>query len=99
MIVNYYAYLRQVIGVSKVEFDLPQGGTLRQLIEEMVKRYPGLQREMCDQNGNLQSHIHIFVNGRDSTLLDGSLDSSWRQAIPSRFSLRLAVVRSIKTIG
>jgi molybdopterin synthase sulfur carrier subunit len=75
MIVNYYATLRQVVGVSKVEYNLPQGGTLRQLIEEMVKRYPGLKKEMCDQNGNLQSHIHIFVNGRDSTFLDGSLDS------------------------
>jgi len=75
MIVNYYATLRQVVGVRQVEFSLPQGGTLRQLIEEMVKRYPGLKREMLDQNGNLQSHIHIFVNGRDSTLLDDSLDS------------------------
>ena len=48
---------------------------MRQLIEEMVKRYPDLKREMLDQGGNLQSHIHIYVNGRDSTFLDGSLDS------------------------
>jgi len=75
MIVNYYATLRQVVGVGKVEFNLPQGGTLRQLIEEMVKRYPGLKREMFDQNLNLQSHIHIFVNGRDSTFLEESLDT------------------------
>jgi molybdopterin synthase sulfur carrier subunit len=75
MIVNYYANLRQVVGIRQVEFTLPQGGTLRQLVEEMVKRYPGLKREMLDRNGNLQSHIHIFVNGRDSTFLDGSLDS------------------------
>jgi molybdopterin synthase sulfur carrier subunit len=75
MIVNYYATLRQVVGGRQVEFSLPQGGTLRQLIEEMVKRYPGLNREMLDPSGNLQSHIHIYVNGRDSTLLDGSLDT------------------------
>jgi len=75
MIVNYYATLRQVVGVRQVEFSLPQGGTLRQLIEEMVKCYPGLNREMLDRNGNLQSHIHIYVNGRDSTLLEGSLDT------------------------
>jgi molybdopterin synthase sulfur carrier subunit len=75
MIVNYYATLRQVVGVRQVEFSLPQGGTLRQLIEAMVKRYPGLNREMLDRSGNLQSHIHIYVNGRDSTLLDGSLDT------------------------
>ncbi len=75
MIVNYYATLRQVVGVRQVEFSLPQGATLRQLIEEMVKRYPDLKREMIDQSGNLLSHIHIFVSGRDSTLLDGSLDT------------------------
>ena len=74
MIVNYYATLRQVVGVRQVDFILPQGGTLRHLVEEMVKRYPGLKREMLDRNGNLQSHIHIFVNGRDSTFLDGSLE-------------------------
>ena len=75
MIVNFYATLREVIGVRQVEFSLPQGGTLRQLIEEMVKRYPGLKSEVLDRSGNLQSHIHIFVNGRDSTFLDGSLES------------------------
>ena len=75
MIVNYYATLRQVVGVRQVEFSLPQGSTLRYLIEEMMKRFPDLKTEMLDQNGNLQSHIHIFINGRDSTLLDDSLDS------------------------
>ncbi len=75
MIVNYYATLRQVVGVRQVDFFLPQGSTLRHLVEEMVKRYPGLKKEMLDENGNLQSHIHIFVNGRDSTFLDGSLET------------------------
>ena len=75
MIVNYYATLRQVVGRRQVDFVLPQGGTLRQLVKEMVKRYPGLKNEMLDPQGNLYGHIHIFVNGRDSTFLDGSLDS------------------------
>jgi len=75
MIVKYYATLRQVVGSRQAEFLLPQGGTLRLLVEEMVKRYPGLKKEMLDPQGDLYSHIHIFVNGRDSTLLDGSFDS------------------------
>jgi len=75
MIVNYYATLRQVVGRRQVDFMLPQGGTLRQLVEEMVERYPGLKDKMLDPQGNLYGHIHIFVNGRDSTFLDGSLDS------------------------
>jgi len=75
MIVNYYATLRQVVGSREVDFNLPQGSTLRQLVEEMVKRYPGLKMEMLDQHGNLYGHIHIFVNGRDNTFLDNSLDT------------------------
>jgi molybdopterin synthase sulfur carrier subunit len=75
MIVNYYATLRQVVGSREVEFVLPQGGTLRQLVEEMIKRFPGLKNEMMDQQGNLYGHIHIFVNGRDSTFLNGTLDT------------------------
>jgi molybdopterin synthase sulfur carrier subunit len=75
MIVNFYAMLRQVVGSRQVDFVLPQGGTLRQLVEEMIKRYPILKNEMLDPQGNLYGHIHIFVNGRDNSFLDGSLDS------------------------
>jgi molybdopterin synthase sulfur carrier subunit len=75
MIVNYYATLRQVVGSREVDFILPQRSTLRQLVLEMVIRYPGLKMEMLDQQGNLYGHIHIFVNGRDHTFLDSSLDT------------------------
>jgi len=75
MIVNFYATLRQVVGNRQAEFPAPSGSTLRQLIVEIVKRYPALRAEMLDAHGNLFQHIHIFVNGRDSTILDGSLDT------------------------
>ena len=75
LIVNFYATLRQLVGTRQVEFSLPEGSTLRQLIAEMVRRYPGLNDEFFDENGMLQSHIHFFINGRDSAFLDGSLDS------------------------
>ena len=76
IIVHYYATLRQVVGSRQVDFVLPQGGTLRLLVEEMVKRYPDLRNEILDTQGNLYGHIHIFINGRDSTFLDGSMDSN-----------------------
>ena len=76
MIVSFYAMLRDKVGSRQVDFDLPPGYTLRQLVEDLVKRYPALRDEMLDAQGNLYGHIHIFVNGRDSTFLDGSLDAS-----------------------
>jgi len=75
MIVNYYATLRQVVGCRQADIPLPPGGTLRQLITAMVKLYPGLKKEMLDSQGNLYSHIHFFVNGRESNFLKDSLDS------------------------
>ena len=75
IIVHYYATLRQVVGSRQVDFVLPHGGTLRLLVEEMVKRYPDLRNEILDPQGNLYGHIHIFINGRDSTFLDDSMNS------------------------
>jgi len=75
MIVNFYATLREVVGSRQVKFPLPVGATLRHLISEIITEYPALRAELLDPQGNLYGHIHIFVNGRDSTLLDESLDS------------------------
>ncbi len=75
MVVNFYATLRQVVGHRQADIPLPAGSTLRQLITELVKSYPGLKKEMLDPQGNLYSHIHIFVNGRESSFLENSLDT------------------------
>ena len=75
MIVNFYATLRTIVGTRQVEFPLPPGGTLHQLIDEIVRQYPALHAEMLDSQGNLHRHIHVFVNGRDSSLLADTLDT------------------------
>ena len=75
MIVNFYATLRQIVGSRQVEFPLPPGSTLRQLIGEIVRQFPALRVEMLDPQGNLYRHIHIFVNGRDSSLVVAGLDT------------------------
>ncbi len=75
MIVNFYATLRQIVGSRQANFSILHGCTLRQLIDEIIKRYPALRAEMLDPDGNLYKHIHFFVNGRDSTFLDDTLDT------------------------
>jgi sulfur-carrier protein len=75
ILVKFYATLRDAVGGRQAEFELPAGGTLRDLVSLMVERYPGLRTEILDPQGNLYSHIHIFVDGRDSTFLDGSFDT------------------------
>jgi sulfur-carrier protein len=75
MMVTFYATLRQIVGSRQAEFSGQDGCTLRQLIAEMVGRYPALRSEILDEDGNLYGHIHIFINGRDSTLLDDSMET------------------------
>jgi molybdopterin synthase sulfur carrier subunit len=74
MEVSFYATLRRVVGGKTVAFDLPAGTTARQLLEEMIRRYPPLQRELLDEAGNLFQHVHIFVNGRDALFIENGLD-------------------------
>jgi molybdopterin synthase sulfur carrier subunit len=75
MKVNFYATYRPLVGGKTVEFDLEPGGTIRQLVAAIVARFPAMQREMLDDDGNLCSHVHIFVNGRDSALMEEKLDT------------------------
>ena len=75
MIVHFYATLRSVIGQREVDIPLTEGASVRQLVNAIVTQYPALRQEMVDKKGNLQSHIHIFVNGRDITHLDQAIDT------------------------
>lgn len=75
MKVNFYATLRQVVGQKTIEFDLPPGSTVRQLLEAMLSSHPALITELLDEHGNLYSHVHIFVNGRDFPFLEKELDT------------------------
>ena len=67
--VNFYATLRRLVGGKTVEVDVPAGITVKQLVEELVTRYPVLRSELLDETGSLHGHVHVFVNGRDVPFL------------------------------
>ncbi|HEX7976588.1 MAG TPA: ubiquitin-like small modifier protein 1 [Anaerolineales bacterium] len=75
MRVNFYATLRQTVGAKAVDFPLPSGTTVRQLIDEMCCCYPALRKVLLDENGELFQHVHLFIKGRDATFLDNGLDT------------------------
>jgi molybdopterin synthase sulfur carrier subunit len=74
MEVNFFAGLRQIVGQKTVEISLPQGSNARQLVDEVVRIYPALERELIDEHGNLHGHVHVVINGRDIRFLEGSMD-------------------------
>jgi len=68
--VNFYATLREVVGRKQVDFE---AGTVAELIETVVTRYPPLRTELLNGRGELWPHVHVFVNGRDAPYLEEGL--------------------------
>lgn len=73
MKINFFATLRQIVGQKTVEFTIPEGTTVRQIVEIVVTRYPHLRPELLDEAGNLWRHVHLFVNGRDAPYLENGM--------------------------
>ena len=75
MKVSFYATLRQIVGGKTVKVEIAEGSTLRQLLQDLVARFPKLRAELFDENENLYGHVHVFVNGRDVSFLADKLDT------------------------
>jgi len=74
--VNFYATLRLIVGSKSVDYLLEEGQTIGQVLNEIIRRFPALQRELLDEQGQLYRHVHVFVNGRDVAFLENGLDKS-----------------------
>lgn len=48
-----------------------QGDNVRQVMEDLERRYPGFKSQIITENGELQQFINIFVNDEDIRFLDG----------------------------
>ena len=76
MNVNFYATLRLITGKKTVTFEhLPDGCTVRDVLEECFKLYPALRAELMTADNELHGHVHFFVNGRDVPYMEHSLNT------------------------
>ncbi len=66
-----FATLRQTVGTASVEVPQAEGDTVGTLLTRLVDIHPALGSELFTSDGQLQSHIHVIVNGRDARFLDG----------------------------
>jgi molybdopterin synthase sulfur carrier subunit len=73
--INFYATLRQIVGGKTLDLEIPQGATVRQLLDEIIRAYPLIKRELFNENGELYGHVHVLVNGRDVPYLENVLDT------------------------
>ncbi len=73
MIVRFHATLRQVVGSRTVEVAHAAGMTVQGLLDELLARYPALRAQLVEEDGSLQRHVHVMVNGRDAPYLSDGL--------------------------
>ena len=76
MEIHFYATLRGVTGARSVAFDdLPEGVSVRVMLDRVIDRYPAMREMLFDGDGELYGHVHVFINGRDAPYLDRALES------------------------
>jgi molybdopterin synthase sulfur carrier subunit len=73
--VSFYAGLRQAIGQKTADFSFPAALTVKELVQEIVLRYPGLNAKLTGVQGELLPHYNYLINGRDVRYLDGKFDT------------------------
>ena len=45
------------------------GANIRELIEDLEKRFPGIKERICDETGKIRRFINIYVNEEDVRFL------------------------------
>ena len=46
------------------------GDSIRDVIEDLEHRHPGLRERLLDENGELRRFVNIYLNGDDIRFLD-----------------------------
>lgn len=67
---DFYGIYRQIAGGKTIEFSLPHGGTVLDLLNAAASQFPPLRNEIFDEGGNLFPFIPLFLNGRNPRLLE-----------------------------
>lgn len=75
MQIRVYATLRQITNAASISLEHGPGDTFRALVDELIATYPAMQKELFNGNGELNTGIHILLDGRDIRYL-GGLDST-----------------------
>ncbi len=75
MQVNFYATLRTSAGGKTVHVALPEPSTAMAVLMAATRDKPALAGEIWGETGRIKDHIHVFVNGRQSSFLPQGLDT------------------------
>jgi molybdopterin synthase sulfur carrier subunit len=46
-----------------------QGNTVRALMEDLERQFPGIKERICDETGKVRRFVNVYVNGDDIRFL------------------------------
>ena len=46
-----------------------QGNTVKAIVEDLEKSYPGIKERICDETGKVRRFVNVYVNGEDIRFL------------------------------
>ncbi len=47
------------------------GTTIREVVDDLEKQFPGFKERMCDENGELRRFVNVYVGEEDIRFMDG----------------------------
>lgn len=47
------------------------GSTIRDIVDDLEKQFPGFKERMCDDKGDLRRFVNVYVGEEDIRFLDG----------------------------
>ena len=47
------------------------GETIRDVVDDLERQFPGFKERMCDDNGELRRFVNVYVGEEDIRFLDG----------------------------
>lgn len=75
MIIKVFATLREIVGEKSFELPIYPPLTVGEVLDQVIRRYPGLKDELLDEQGELLGRVHLLVNGRDVRFLENKFDT------------------------
>ena len=48
-----------------------EGHTLKECIDSLESRFPGMKERLCDEQGDLRRFVNVYVNGEDVRFQEG----------------------------
>jgi sulfur-carrier protein len=65
MQVKLYASLRQAAGTKMMDVEIQPGSTIRDVLIEVTRRFPVLEKSIWKDQGELTEFVHVFINGEN----------------------------------